>query len=180
MTRASRRSCFGIAAFLLIVVSGCAQSRAAAPQRSTPLPGHSETVACAGTVVADTQPPSWALAGWIHPTVTTWPVPWAIGQPDDAIAYLFARRLVAGKSPRVDGTSNKVLWVVKDPVPSIVQGHPFGRSSPTITVAGGPSIVDVPTAGCWTFELRWGASSHNTSVINLQVLPAGSLPSIPP
>jgi hypothetical protein len=42
-------------------------------------------------------------------------------------------------------------------------------------VNGGPSIVDVPSPGCWTFRLSWG-SSRAKSTINLAVLPAESTP----
>lgn len=109
-----------------------------------------------------------------------WPVPWAFGTHDDAIAYLFATQLVAGGSPRVDGSNNKVLWEVKDS-PSganvVVEGRPLGQLQPVVTIAGGPSITDLPTAGCWTFRLQWGQPGKvHSSIINLEVLPAGSLP----
>jgi hypothetical protein len=107
-------------------------------------------------------------------------VPWAFGTHNDTLAYLFATQLVAGGSPRVDGTQNKVLWEAKDS-PSganvLVEGRPLGKSEPVIRIAGGPSITDVPTPGCWTFRLSWGATGQHTSTINLEVLPAGTLPS---
>jgi hypothetical protein len=43
---------------------------------------------------------------------------------------------------------------------------------------GGPSIVDAPAAGCWTFRLTWGAAEA-TSTIHLEVLPAGTTPPVP-
>jgi hypothetical protein len=105
-------------------------------------------------------------------------VPWAMGNPDDAVAFLFATQLVAGGSPREDGSNNKVLWVVKDyPTGALVEGRPLGQALPVVTIAGGPSITDVPTAGCWTFRLVWGPADHaRSSIINLEVLPAGTLP----
>jgi hypothetical protein len=106
-------------------------------------------------------------------------VPWAFGTGNDTIAYLFATELVAGSSPRIDGTSNKVAWEAKDS-PSgggiAIQAHPLGQTQPVLTMAGGPSIVDVPTAGCWTFQLSWGASGTHSSTINLEVLPTGTHP----
>ncbi|HEX2681154.1 MAG TPA: hypothetical protein VHQ03_07660 [Candidatus Dormibacteraeota bacterium] len=85
---------------------------------------------------------------------------------------------MAGESPRSDGSNNKILWVVKDPVVSqfFVTGHPLGHSEPVVQVAGGPSIVDAPLPGCWTFHVSWTALEQRESTINLDVLPRGSLP----
>ncbi len=137
---------------------------------------HSLAGGCAGTMLTDAEPPGWSQGGWSN-TKAPWPAPWALGTPADAVAFVFAIRLVAGSSPRVNGTSNKVLWVLRDPSPFVVEGRPLGQSQPVVTVQGGPSIVDAPAAGCWTFRLLWesGGAPHS-SVINLQVLPAGTSP----
>jgi hypothetical protein len=83
---------------------------------------------------------------------------------------------VAGTSPRADGTNNKVLWVAKgNPSNFVVEALPPGGTQAVVTVNGGPSIVDVPSPGCWKFRLSWG-SSPATSTINLDVLQAGSKP----
>lgn len=95
---------------------------------------------------------------------------------------LFATQLVARTSPRVDGSNNKVAWVVKE-YPSggnvVVEGRPLGQSQPVITVAKmtARSYADVPTAGCWTFSLSWSAKGQHVSTVNLEVLPTGTLPS---
>jgi hypothetical protein len=107
-------------------------------------------------------------------------VRWAIGANGTAVAYVFASRLVAGVSPRVDGSSNKVLWEAEDH-PSgegvLVEGRPLGQSQPVVMVAGGPSITDVPTSGCWTFILSWSSNGrHMSSTISLDVLPTGTNP----
>ena len=131
-------------------------------------------------MLTDAEPPVWAQGGWSVAKGEPWPVPWAFGTHDDAVAYLFAFQLVAGGSPRVDGTRNKVLWEVEDSPSGAnvsVEGRPSGSSQPGVTIAGGPSITDVPTAGCWTFRLSWGANGEHSSTVNLDVLPAGKLPS---
>jgi hypothetical protein len=132
-----------------------------------------------GTVLTDAAPPLWARGGWTNPNTTPWPVPWAFGTEDTTVAYLFATQLVAGTSPRVDGSQNKVLWEARD-YPSggnvLVNGHPFGESQPVVSIPGGPSITYVPTAGCWTFQLSWTSVGTHTSTINLEVLPAGTVP----
>jgi hypothetical protein len=100
-----------------------------------------------------------------------------MGKPSTAVAFMFAVQLVAGSSPRKDGTNNKILWVVKNaPTGFVVEGSPFGQSTPLVTVAGGPSIVDAPAAGCWSFRLSDRATGAQISTINLEVLPAGTDP----
>jgi hypothetical protein len=127
-------------------------------------------------VVTDSVPPIWARDGFLHKSAP-WAVPWALGTPGDAVAMLFARQLVAGGSPRVDGTSNKVHWVNKDKTLNfVVEGRPFGKAEPVIGLKGGPGVEDVPTPGCWTFRVLWGAHNEHSSAINLEVLPAGTLP----
>jgi hypothetical protein len=106
-----------------------------------------------------------------------WPVPWTAADSGQAVAFVFAGRLVAGASPRVDGSSNKVLWVLRDPVQFTVEGRPSGQSTPVVTVPGGPSIVDVPTPGCWTFRLIPSNHPDQGSTISLEVLPHGTKPS---
>jgi hypothetical protein len=127
-------------------------------------------------VVTDSVPPIWAQDGFTHKTAP-WAVPWALGTPGDAVAMLFARQLVAGGSPRVDGTNNKVHWVVKDKTFNfVVEGRPYGKAEPVIGLKGGPRVEDVPTPGCWTFRVSWGSRNEHISTINLEVLPAGTLP----
>jgi hypothetical protein len=45
-----------------------------------------------------------------------------------------------------------------------------------VTVPGGPSIVDVPTPGCWTFRLIPTNNGSQVSTISLEVLPHGTRP----
>ncbi len=159
----------GLAALVVLLACGCSSSGQAV---ATPSP-HVFAGGCAGTVLTEAEPPIWSQGGWSHDKGTPWPVPWAMAEPGDAVAFVFANELVAGSGPRPDGSANKVLWVARDPQAFIVEGRPLGQSQPVITVAGGPSIVDAPTPGCWTFQIRQG---ERTSVVNLQVLPKGTIP----
>ena len=145
----------------------------------------SDPPGCAGTVVTvGGAPPSWALAGFSGGGVGE--LPWAMGSPPDALAYLFATQLVAA-GQRPDGTSNKVLWVTRDPSHDVmIEGRPLGRSRPVVRVRGQitygnqlPSQVDVPTPGCWSFVVSRAGRPGQTSTINLDVLPAGTLPTRP-
>jgi len=171
---------FRFAGLAVVVMLSAACTSSSAQVRSSPgVPIHSFAGGCAGTVLTDALPPMWAQAGWNQPSAP-WGVPWALGTGGDAVAYVFATQLVAGSSPRVDGTNNKVLWVAKGGPPNfVVAAHPLGVDQPVVTIDGGPSIVDLPTAGCWTFHLTWGLSGQlGGSIINLEVLPTGSAQSL--
>jgi len=164
----------GLAALVLLLAACSSSSPAHAIASPSP---HVFAGGCAGTVLTEAEPPVWSQGGWSHATGAPWPVPWAMATPGDAVAFVFANQLVAGTSPRSDGSANKVLWVVRDPQAFVVEGRPLGQSQPVITMAGGPSIVDVPTAGCWTFQVIEGQpGAEHRSEINLEVLPAGTLP----
>jgi hypothetical protein len=130
---------------------------------------------CAGTLLTKAEPPTWAQGGWSVTKGAPWPVPWAVADSGVAVAFVFATRLVAGASPRVDGSSNKVLWQMREPRQFTVEGRPQGKSTPVVSVPGGPSIVDVPTPGCWTFRLIPSDGSR-VSTISLEVLPRGANP----
>jgi hypothetical protein len=181
MNREAMSRCAGLVAgvALLQACGGTSSPAAQAQVQAGPKPAvHTFAGGCAGTVLTDAEPPMWAQAGWTHPKGTSWDVPWALGSQNASVAYVFAGQLVAGPSPRVNGTNNKILWVGEDhPFGDVatIEGHPLGQSQPVVTIVGGPSITDVPTAGCWTFQLSWKANGkQSTSTINLEVLPTGS------
>ena len=174
----NRKATAGIAALCLLLTAGCSSSQQTPQAKARPsAPVHTFAGGCAGTVLTDAEPPQWSQGGWTVAKGSPWPVPWAIGAQANAVAFLFADELVAGGSPRVNGSNNKVLWVVKDsPMSFVVQGTPLGKPEPVVSVAGGPSIVDVPTPRCWRFRVLWGTTDRpGSSIINLEALPAGSL-----
>jgi hypothetical protein len=171
----SRARAGAVSAALMMLAIACNQPAggpAAAHSSQSP-----ETAAggCAGTVLTNAEPPQWAQSGWTVTKGSAWPVPWTSDASGDAVAFVFATKLVAGASPRVDGSANKVLWVLREAGPFVVEGRPAGQSAPVVTVPGGPSIVDVPTPGCWTFRLIPNDRSR-VSTISLEALPHGSRP----
>jgi hypothetical protein len=91
-------------------------------------------------------------------------VPWTYGSPPDAIAYVWTTPLVAG-------ATNKVLWVVDgSPNSFVVIGTPQGEAEPVVSVLGGPSTLDLPVPGCWSFTMRWlEGESTKTSTVTLNV-----------
>jgi hypothetical protein len=169
------RTITGLAVAVLLSAGACSPAQSAHVSPS-PIATHIFAGGCAGTVLTDAEPPVWAQGGWNVAKGQPWAVPWALGSGGQAVAFLFARQLVAGVSPRVDGTDNKVLWVAKGGYSNfVVEGIPPGGTQALVTVNGGPSIVDAPSAGCWKFQLTWGPAQGG-STINLDVLPAGSKP----
>jgi len=160
-----------LAVLSILGAGGCTPSTAG----TAPTSIHSVAGGCAGTVVTDSVPPAWSQDGFTHKSAR-WAVPWALGTDGGVVAYVFGRQLVAGTSPRVDGSNNKVGWAIKDHSSSMVVGRPVGMAQPVVSFPGGSSVVDVPTAGCWTFRVLWGAQNEHVSTVNLEVLPAGTLP----
>jgi hypothetical protein len=104
--------------------------------------------------------PGWARAGFNEPRPR---MPHVLGSASKIAAILWAVPL---QSPPPKDHDNKILWVSRrTPVTrsdlrisaqrmtdSKPVGAPVSRS-----VAGGPgpSIIDLPSAGCWRLTLRW-------------------------
>ena len=102
--------------------------------------------------------PTWARAGFTGrgPAVAH-----VVGDEGRIVAVLFSDDL---HSPP-DDEVNKVLWVTRGPQPEPVPGplritavlEGGGRSVHREVAGGpGPSVVDLPRAGCWHLTLRWG------------------------
>ncbi|MFE9692151.1 hypothetical protein [Micromonospora sp. NPDC005806] len=101
-------------------------------------------------------------------------MPHVLGAKGDIVAALFAYPLAVGRD---DGSNNKILWVAR-PVPT-----PPATTAPatleitatldgtdtrvTREVAGGPgpSIIDMPQAGCWHLVLRWSGRTDTMDLV---------------
>ncbi len=95
-------------------------------------------------------------------------MPYAVSREGNVVAVLFGYPLRAGQ--RQDGRNNKILWDMRDPrdgKPLHLTARPLaGGSATSLTFPAGahpgeiyPSIVDVPTPGCWYLTLEW--NGHN-------------------
>jgi hypothetical protein len=125
---------------------------------------------CASAVIYGSLP-TWARSGFTPPSQA---MPHVLGARGDIVAVLWAQHdpLV---TPTPPGRANKILWVSKLPVSAgssleitarqLIGGTAVGAGQRR-TVAGGPgpSTVDMPTAGCWQFTLRW---SGHVDTVNL-------------
>jgi hypothetical protein len=104
--------------------------------------------------------PTWARAGFSGPRPR---IPHVLGRSNQVLAIVFGYPL---RSPPAAGRSNKILWVPKTwpktPAPLWIRAQrldgarPLGAPIRKIVPGGpGPSIVDLPQAGCWRVKLSW-------------------------
>lgn len=86
-------------------------------------------------------------------------MPYVLSDKGDMAAIVWAshRPLTA---PAMAGRNNKILWVARVGFgPLHIRAALEGtRQTATRTVepAPGPSVIDVPSPGCWSFDLTWG------------------------
>ncbi|MET7748422.1 hypothetical protein [Micromonospora sp. NPDC005367] len=97
-----------------------------------------------------------------------------MGDNGDIVAALFGHPL---RLNRTDGSNNKILWVsrpaVNSPDPTVSPDLEITASLAgtdtrvTREIAGGPgpSIIDLPQAGCWRLELRWSGHTDTMDLV---------------
>lgn len=150
---------------LLVVLAGCTTaSRPATPATTA----HAAT-GCAFRI--ETGPlPDWADAGFHGDTR----VPHVFGAKGDIVAVLFGLPLTHA---RTEGPNNKILWVSRpataspDPTSSanlIITARLDGtdtRTTEEITGGPGPSIIDLPQAGCWHLVLQWSGRTDTMDLV---------------
>lgn len=112
--------------------------------------------------------PAWARAGFRPPTL---PMPYVLSDKGDIVAILWEDHhpLVV---PPARKRNNKILWVSRRlGAPLVITAELAGSGrSATRTVEGGPgpSVVDLPAPGCWSFDLTWGEHRDH---LELEYLP---------
>ena len=156
----------------LVVAVGDAAPAHAVPRATTP---------CDGALQRGVLP-AWARTGFSQPRPR---IAHALGRSGNVLAILFASPLHA---PPARDRTNKILWVARKPADfgdmRIVAQRMRGAASigkPVVRgVPGGPgpSIIDLPAAGCWRFTLTWktegGAGSFRDALDLRYVKPASS------
>lgn len=107
--------------------------------------------------------PTWARAGFSDPEPS---MPFVTSKSGAMVAIIFADPLI---SPALPDLGNKILWVTSDENSAgdtlHITGHlEEGTATMQATVDGGPgpSLINVPVAGCWKFDLAWG--SHRDTI----------------
>lgn len=136
--------------------------------RSTPGPASSAStvreLSCLSSVKT-TPLPVWARAGFTPPDQA---IAHVTGSRGDIVGVLF----VDLHAPAVAGQGNKILWVARvaggpgDPdlkIHATLNGSNVAVDR-VVTGGPGPSLVDVPQAGCWTFTLSWSGYREQVAV----------------
>jgi hypothetical protein len=111
--------------------------------------------------------PVWAQSGF---TPANQPMPHVMGKAGSIVAILWASR-DALHAPSLRNRSNKILWVARLPLapsdPLVIRATLAGSTrTATVSVPGGPgpSIIDMPAPGCWTFRLTWSGRTDELSL----------------
>jgi len=110
--------------------------------------------------------PVWARGGFHPPTQR---IPHVLGRSGAIVAILFAYPLEA---PPPVTHNNKILWVSRVPVDVLTslrisaqrmaRARPVGKPVQRVVRGGpGPSIINLPTPGCWRLSLRWADRSDS-------------------
>ncbi|XVU29000.1 hypothetical protein ACQPZJ_18640 [Actinoplanes sp. CA-054009] len=110
--------------------------------------------------------PDWARAGF------SWDgsgMPHVFGERGEILAVVFGAPL---KSPPAEDRANKILWVAResvepggDLVVSAVLDGTDVRAEQKVAGGPGPSLVDLPRAGCWHLTLTWSGRTDTMDLI---------------
>ena len=99
--------------------------------------------------------PAWARSGFYPPDVA---MPHVMGEQGNIVAILWARH-DALHAPPLANQGNKILWVSRQPgAPLTIRATLQGADRTAILElpnGTGPSLVNLPAAGCWTLNLSW-------------------------
>jgi hypothetical protein len=169
----ARGSWLVTAAIIGVALGGCTATGTTAPRSTaaqltlsnepSPQPTGLPTNAAAGCAVATAELPIWAQAGFSPPTETQ---RYVLGVNRNIVGVLFGYPL---RSPAHSDRMNKILWVSRLATegPLEIQARLAGSSrvaSRQLADGPGPSIIDMPTPGCWIFDLSWSGHTDQVAV----------------
>jgi hypothetical protein len=150
-----------------LTVLGALAALASLPAATADASSSSPAV-CSPAVSSGVLPP-WARTGFsdAKPKIAH-----ITGRSGSIVAILFAQPL---ESPPAKSHNNKILWVARVGTSTItdlrigaqrmVGAHTVGSSVTRVVDGGpGPSIIDLPAAGCWRLALRWAGHSDTLDV----------------
>jgi len=154
-----------LAATAAALLAGCSPGTAPAP---APAPSGSGAAAAAWPPCAapvETGPlPEWARTGFSGDSS----LPHVLGSHGDIVAAMFGYPLTAN---RRDGTNNKILWISRIPtgpgdlvIDATLDGADLADRH-SVTGGPGPSIIDLPKAGCWHLTLTWSGHTDTMDLI---------------
>jgi hypothetical protein len=124
--------------------------------------GQRSANACVSAVTKDALP-AWARTGFRGDGSG---VPHVFSEHGDLVAILFDYPLMASADPNV---ANKILWASRLPQqpmqPLTIKAVPGGGKLPVereVPGGPGPSMVNLPKAGCWHLRMNW--SGHTDAM----------------
>ncbi|WP_433362722.1 hypothetical protein ACQPZX_30825 [Actinoplanes sp. CA-142083] len=130
----------------MLLVGGCTSGQ---PEKAE------EPPKCGETVVTDALP-EWARTGFSDDGSG---IPHVFGKSGDILGVIFGSPL---KAPPAADRNNKILWVSRPPATvtgdlkiSAKLDGTGETAERTVTGGPGPSIIDLPKAGCWRLTLQW-------------------------
>jgi hypothetical protein len=108
--------------------------------------------------------PGWARSGFTPPDQSE---PYVLGEHGKIVGVVFGYPL---RSPARPDRANKILWVPRtagqhDPLK--IEARLTGSSRHAfrqVDGGPGPSIIDMPAAGCWLFTLSWSGRTDTVAV----------------
>ncbi|OKI67400.1 hypothetical protein A6A27_23125 [Micromonospora sp. CB01531] len=152
----------------VLLLAGCTTTERSAAPASTASP----RVAGGCTSPIEMGPlPDWADEGFSGGGSGP---PHVFGAKGEILGVLFGYPL--SQQP-ADGHNNKILWVARPaPTPSdtrspetlVITATLDGtdtRVTHEVTGGPGPSIIDVPRAGCWHLDLRWSGRTDTMDLV---------------
>jgi len=159
-----------VAAVILISVHADKPRESASSPARSPI-ATSRAAACRAS--AHVQPrvlPVWARSGFSDPKHR---MPYLLGRARKIAVILWADPL---RSPPPKDHNNKILWVARAPtnpgsdlrIAAQLMSGTTAIGAPVVrrVIGGpGPSIINLPTSGCWRLTLRW---SHVIDAVDLR------------
>lgn len=151
------RTWLAAAATVIAVAGGSAAITLTRGGHRTTAPAGSS--ACAGDI-STAALPTWARSGFSPAGLHT---PHVFSANGEIVGILFGQL----RAHQPAGTNNKILWVAKNgPGTLHITAQLEGTDTKaTRTVDLGPSIVDLPTAGCWQMRLTWPGHSNTIALL---------------
>jgi hypothetical protein len=113
---------------------------------------------CPATLAPETLP-DWARDGFSDPAVA----PYVIGADSSIVGVVFADPLLF---PPAADKQNKVLWVPREGGGELTVSGRLVADSPPVVIESttGPSVLDLPAAGCWHLDLTWPGGSDSVTL----------------
>ncbi|WBB68485.1 hypothetical protein [Micromonospora sp. WMMD812] len=158
----------------VLLLAGCTTTGGStepvgSPATTSGRPAASATTGCGSRIETGTLP-DWADEGFSGDAR----IAHVFGAKGDIVAVLFAHPL---RQNRTDGSNNKILWVARS-VATPSTSTESGALAITATLDGtdtrvtrevsggpGPSIIDMPRAGCWHLDLRWPGGTDTMDLV---------------